>query len=98
MIKIVDACLRQVAYDAKSGGYDIDKMMTGFSKGKRDMIWMIKDAVKTLADDNGRASREHVIDLLVQKGVNRSDAQKQLEMLLTSGEMMEPKTGIIKLI
>ncbi|MEI6841135.1 MAG: minichromosome maintenance protein MCM [Methanomicrobiales archaeon] len=98
VIKIVDACLRQVAYDAKSGGYDIDKMMTGFSKGKRDMIWMIKDAVKTLADDNGRASREHVIDLLVQKGVNRSDAQKQLEMLLTSGEMMEPKTGIIKLI
>ncbi|MEI7432780.1 MAG: minichromosome maintenance protein MCM [Methanomicrobiales archaeon] len=98
VIKIVDACLRQVAYDAKSGSYDIDKMMTGFSKGKRDLIRMIKEAVKTLADDNGRASREHVIDLLVQKGINRDDAQKQLEMLLTSGEAMEPKSGIIKLI
>jgi replicative DNA helicase Mcm len=98
VIKIVDACLRQVAYDAKSGSYDIDKMMTGFSKGKRDLIRMIKEAVKTLADDNGRASREHVIDLLVQKGINRDDAHKQLEMLLTSGEAMEPKSGIIKLI
>ncbi len=98
MIKIVDTCLRQVAYDAKSGSYDIDKMMTGFSKGKRDLIRMIKEAVKTLADDSGRASREHVLDLLVQKGINRDDARKQLEMLLTSGEAMEPKSGIIKLI
>jgi len=98
VIKIVDACLRQVAYDAKSGSYDIDKMMTGFSKGKRDLIRMIKEAVKTLADDSGRASREHVLDLLVQKGINRDDARKQLEMLLTSGEAMEPKSGIIKLI
>jgi len=98
VIKIVDACLRQVAYDAKSGSYDIDKMMTGFSKGKRDLIRMIKEAIKSLADDNGRASREHVIDNLVQKGINRDDAQRQLEMLLTSGEAMEPKSGIIKLI
>jgi replicative DNA helicase Mcm len=98
VIKIVDACLRQVAYDAKSGSYDIDKMMTGFSKGKRDLIRMIKEAIKSLADDNGRASREHVLDNLVQKGINRDDAQRQLEMLLTSGEAMEPKSGIIKLI
>ncbi len=98
VIKIVDACLRQVAYDAKSGSYDIDKMMTGFSKGKRDLIRMIKEAIKSLADDNGRASREHVLDNLVQKGINRDDAHRQLEMLLTSGEAMEPKSGIIKLI
>ncbi len=98
VIKIVDTCLRQVAYDAKSGSYDIDKMMTGFSKGKRDLIRMLKEAIKSLADDNGRASREHVLDLLVQKGINRDDARRQLEMLLTSGEAMEPKSGIIKLI
>ena len=98
VIKIVDACLRQVAYDSKSGGYDIDKVMTGYSKGKRDLIRMIKEAVKTLADNSGRASREHVINLLVEKKVERGEAERQLEMLLTSGEMMEPKTGIIKLI
>ena len=98
VIKTVDACLRQVAYDAKTGSYDIDKMMTGYSKGKRDLIRMIKEAIKALADENGRASREHVLDLLVQRGVSRDEARKQLEMLLTSGEAMEPKTGIIKLI
>jgi len=98
VIKIVDTCLRQVAYDAKSGSYDIDKMMTGFSKGKRDLIRIIKETIKSLADDTGRVSREHVLDNLVQKGINRDDARKQLEMLLNSGDVMEPKSGIIKLI
>ncbi len=98
VIKIVDACLRQVAYDSKTGGYDIDKMMTGYSKGKRDLIRIIKDAIKGVADEKGRASRDRVVDVLVQQGINRDDAYRQLEMLRNNGELMQPKDGIIQLI
>lgn len=75
-----------------------DKMMVGYSKGKRELIRKIKDAIKELADENGRAAREIVLDLLVQKGIDRAEAQKQLEMLLTSGEAMETTKGVISLI
>jgi replicative DNA helicase Mcm len=98
VVHIVDTCLRQVAYDAKTGSFDIDKMMTGFSKVKRDLIRMIKETIKGLADETGRAPKEQVIEVLSQKGISREEAQKQIEMFLRQGEAMEPKAGFIKLI
>ncbi len=98
VVHIVDTCLRQVAYDAKTGSFDIDKMMTGFSKVKRDLIRLIKETIKGLADETGRAPKEQVIEVLSQKGISREDAQKQIEMFLRQGEAMEPKSGFIKLI
>ena len=87
-----------MAYDAKTGSFDIDKMMTGFSKVKRDLIRLIKETIKGLADETGRAPKEQVIEVLSQKGISREDAQKQIEMFLRQGEAMEPKSGFIKLI
>ncbi|MFA7153339.1 MAG: minichromosome maintenance protein MCM, partial [Methanoregulaceae archaeon] len=98
VVKIVDTCLRQVAYDAKSGSFDIDRVVTGFSKGKRDLIRMIKLAIRELADDNGRAQIEDVITRLVQEGHSRDEIRLQIDMFLRQGEAMEPKQGIIKLI
>ncbi|KQC05009.1 MAG: AAA family ATPase [Methanolinea sp. SDB] len=98
VVKIVDTCLRQVAYDAKSGSFDIDRVVTGFSKGKRDLIRMIKLAIRDLADDNGRAQIEDVITRLIQEGHSREEIRLQIDMFLRHGEAMEPKPGIIKLI
>ncbi len=98
VVRIVDACLRQVAYDAKSGFFDIDKVITGISKGKRDLIRMIKEVVRNIADETGRAKIDQVVDALVQSGFERDEIQKQIQAFLRQGEAMEPKPGIIKLI
>jgi len=98
VVKIVDTCLRQVAYDAKTGSFDIDRVVTGFSKGKRDLIRMIKEAIRDIADDTGRAQIEEVITRLTQKGFSREEIKLQIDMFLRQGEAMEPKQGIIKLI
>jgi replicative DNA helicase Mcm len=98
VVQIVDRCLRQVAYDAQSGTFDIDKLVTGFPKGKRDMIRKVKEAIRDLADENGRAKIEDVTEHLLRQGLAREDVDEQVKMLLRYGEAIEPKKGIIKLI
>lgn len=98
VVYIVDTCLRQIAYDAKSGTFDIDKVVTGISKGKRDLIRTIKEVIRQIADENGRAPIDEVVEQITRKGFPRDEIQKQIEMFLRQGEAMEPKPGIIKLI
>jgi replicative DNA helicase Mcm len=98
VVNIVDTCLRQIAYDAKTGTFDIDKVVTGISKGKRDLIRTIKEVIREIADENGRAPIDEVVEQITRKGFTRDEIQKQIEMFLRQGEAMEPKPGIIKLI
>jgi replicative DNA helicase Mcm len=98
VVHIVDACLRQVAYDAKTGTFDIDKVATGFSKGKRDLIRLVKDAIREIGGDSKRAQADQVVDSVVQRGFSKDEVTKIIEMLLRSGEAIEPTAGVIKLI
>jgi replicative DNA helicase Mcm len=98
VINIVDTCLRQVAYDAKTGTFDIDKVVTGISKGRRDLIRTIKEVIRQMADESGRAQIDGVIDQIAREGYQRDEIRKQIDMFLRQGEAMEPKPGIIKLI
>ncbi len=99
VVHIVDTCLRQVAYDAKTGQFDIDKVVTGISKGRRDLIRTIKEVIRDVADETtGRAKIDEVIELVSRHGFSRDEIKKQIELFLRQGEAMEPKSGVIKLI
>jgi replicative DNA helicase Mcm len=98
VIHIVDACLRQIAYDAKTGTFDIDKVVTGISKEKRDIVRVIKDAIRDVGGDSRRAAIDQVIDAVSARGFARDKVKEGIEMLLRHGEAMEPKSGIIQLI
>lgn len=98
VVRIVDTCLRQVAYDPKTGTFDIDKVATGISKVKRDVIRAIKEAIRENADASGRAQIPQITDLLIKQGFERDNVRKQIDYLLRAGEAMEPSHGFIKLI
>jgi replicative DNA helicase Mcm len=100
VVNIVDACLRQVAYDARSGTLDIDRVATGIPKGRRDLIRMIKETIRELAreTENDRVPISDVLDIISQKGFPRDDIRRQIDFFLREGEAMEPKPGFIKLI
>ncbi len=98
VIHIVDACLRQIAYDARTGTFDIDKVVTGISKEKRDIVRVIKDAIRDIGGEGKRAAIDQVIDMASQKGFARDKVREGIDMLLRNGEAMEPKNGIIQLI
>jgi replicative DNA helicase Mcm len=98
VIHIVDACLRQIAYDAKTGNFDIDKVATGISKEKRDIIRVIKDAIRDIGGEGRRAAIEQVLEAVSSKGFAHDKVREGIDMLLRHGEAMEPKQGIIQLI
>jgi replicative DNA helicase Mcm len=98
VIHIVDACLRQIAYDAKTGNFDIDKVATGISKEKRDIFRVIKDAIRDIGGEGRRAAIEQVIEAATSKGFAHDKVREGIDMLLRHGEAMEPKQGIIQLI
>ncbi|MFH0966807.1 MAG: minichromosome maintenance protein MCM [Methanobacteriota archaeon] len=97
-IRIIDTCLRQVAYDPSTGSFDIDMVVTGVSKGKRDLIRTIKQVIRDTADENGRAHIEDVIERVRAQGFDMDNVDKQVKAMIRSGEAMEPKNGVIKLI
>ncbi|MDD1715812.1 MAG: AAA family ATPase, partial [Methanolinea sp.] len=100
VVNIVDLCLRQVAYDAKSGSFDIDRVVTGIPKGRRDLIRLIKETIREIVreTDNDRVAIPELLDRVSQKGFPRDDIRKQIDQFLREGEAMEPKSGFIKLI
>jgi len=98
VIHIVDACLRQIAYDARTGSFDIDKIATGISKEKRDIVRVIKDAIRDIGGEGRRAAKDQVIELVVSKGFSKDKVETGIDMLVRSGEAMEPKLGILQLI
>lgn len=100
VIKIVDTCLREVAYDAKTGTFDIDKVVTGISKGRRDLIRVIKQTIRQIQKDTGndRIAVAELIDLLTPQGFSRDEIDAQIKVFLREGEAMEPKSGFVKLI
>ncbi len=97
ILKIVDACLRQVAYDAETGNFDIDKLVTGVTKSQRDIIRSVKETIRNVCDDSGGQARvDEVIDILVQQGFGRDKVEHTIEQLKRGGELLEPRHGLIK--
>jgi replicative DNA helicase Mcm len=98
VIHIVDTCLRQVAYDAESGAFDIDKLVTGVPKAQRDVIRAVKEVIREMGGESREARMDQVVEIVTQQGFAREKVENILRMLLRDGEALEPRHGIIKLI
>jgi replicative DNA helicase Mcm len=98
VIHIVDTCLRQVAYDAESGAFDIDKLVTGVPKSQRDVIRAVKEVIRDLGGESREARMDQVTEIVTQQGFTREKVENILKMFLRDGEALEPRHGIIKLI
>lgn len=98
VIAIADRCLKKVAYDAETGTYDIDKLVTGVPKKRRDIARLLKETIRELADEKGMAQISDIVSTLIASGYNREDIEKMIEQMKNSGEAMEPRHGVIRLI
>jgi len=55
-VQLVDACLRDVAYDPKSGKFDIDRVICNTSSAQRSHIAMIKNSLQCNQNRMSRVS------------------------------------------
>jgi replicative DNA helicase Mcm len=98
VVRIVDTCLRMVAYDAESGSFDIDKLVTGVPKAQRDIIRTIKEVIRELGGESNKARVSEVVERMISLGFERTKVESQLELLIRHGEAIEPRHGVLQLI
>lgn len=78
--------------------YDIDKMMTGFTKGKLDSIRLFKETARELTDKKDSTAKSSVVEQLVKKGMSIDDIDNTMNLLLKTGEILETGPGRIKVV
>ncbi|MBI2576515.1 hypothetical protein HYV84_04840 [Candidatus Woesearchaeota archaeon] len=95
-IRILEQCLMDVGFDRETGKIDIDRIATGVSAAARSNIMIIKEIINDIEEKVGAAvPLEDVLAAAKEKGVPEEKADEVIEKLKRSGEIFEPKHGII---
>ena len=92
IIEIVRSSLEDVGMDPETGEFDADVIEAGTSKSQRDRIKNIKGIIEELEGeyDDG-APVEEVLDRAEEVGMERDDAEHEIEKLRRQGDVYEPK-------
>ncbi len=96
-IELLDFCLRQVAFDEKTGTIDIDRIATEIPASQRNKIVLVKEIVIELERTTNKKelSIEEVYKVGQQKGLTQTELDEIIEKLKRSGDIFEPKRGVI---
>ncbi|MFH0977816.1 MAG: minichromosome maintenance protein MCM [Candidatus Woesearchaeota archaeon] len=95
-INLLDYCLRQIALDEETGTIDIDRIATGITATQRTRIVSIKEIIVELENKLGKTIPiEDIMRLATEKGMDESDVESAIEKLKRSGDIYEPRHGII---
>lgn len=93
-VQLVDACLRDVAYDANAKCFDIDRVICNTSSAQRSHIAIIKNALTGY----GRPMPMADLYLSVVNHLNRMEADAALERMQINCWITISRTGDVKLL
>lgn len=94
VIRVVDTCLKQVAYDPQTGALDIDKVVGGASASQRKITRDAKNTIKTLKD---AATQTNFTQSMSDLGYTPKESDEILNKLLKDGDCFINPKNIIKL-
>jgi replicative DNA helicase Mcm len=98
-VELLDFCLRQVAFDEKTGTFDIDRIATDTPASTRNKILTLKEIINDLESKVGKTiPLEDIMKACQEKEITESEADEMLQKLKRSGDIYEPKRGFISKI
>jgi replicative DNA helicase Mcm len=98
VVKILEACLRKVGVDPETGFLDADIIASGTSKSTRDRTKSIKEIVKEVSREHqGLAPLDAVLNMAEEAGMDRAKAEEIIERLRQDGDLIEQRTGMLRL-
>ena len=100
VIKIVDRCLRDVAYDPNTNTFDIDRVETGLTQRKRTLVRDILDTIKKLSENSEKksATKEDVYNDLAAKNYGKDEVMKAIDDMHRDGLIMMPNKDMVRLL
>ncbi len=98
-IELLDYCLRQIAFDEKTGSFDIDRWATDTPASSRNKLHIIMEIIKDLEAKVGKnIPVEDLIKAAEEKEINEGEAEEILQKLKRAGDVFEPRRGFISRI
>ncbi len=96
-IELLHSCLSQVGIDPETGKLDSDMITTGISTSQRGKIVHIKEIINDLEKRLGKdIPIEDVVKEAEEKDIDKSTCEEVIEKLRRSGDIFEPKPGMIR--
>ncbi len=97
-ITLLKHCLMQVGFDPETGKMDIDRI-SGIPASVRGKIVTIKEIINQLEQKVGKQIPvEDIIVEATDRGIKEEDIKEAIEKLKRSGDVFEPKQGVIQKI
>ncbi len=98
-INLLNFCLRQIAFDEETGSIDIDRIASEMPASQRSKIINVKEIISELEAKIGKTiSIDAVVDAAKKKGISEEDAEEAIEKLKRTGNIFEPRPGVISRI
>jgi replicative DNA helicase Mcm len=98
-INLLNFCLRQIAFDEETGTIDIDRIATEMPASQRGKIVSIREIIIELENKLGKTVPiEEVISAAREKGLSEEEVDEAIEKLKRTGNIFEPRPGIISRI
>ncbi|MFW5746519.1 MAG: minichromosome maintenance protein MCM [Nanoarchaeota archaeon] len=98
-ISLLQYCLNQIGVDPETGNIDIDKFQGGVRSSERSKIINIRELIKELEEKFGKLIPvEEIIAAAAQKGIDSDKVEEAINKLKLSGDVYEPKRGLISRI
>lgn len=97
-VELMDFCLRQVAFDEKTGTFDVDRLSETPASTRNKLITM-KEIIHELEAKVGKAIPiEDIIKTALEKEITEAESEEILQKLKRAGDIFEPRRGFISRI
>jgi len=94
VIRLMKECLRRVGVDPETKRFDIDAIMTGRPKTKRERLSRVLEIIKGYYSEKGKEiSEKELMELAKEEGIPSSLVREAINVFLKSGDIYEPKSG-----
>jgi replicative DNA helicase Mcm len=98
-ISLLNHCLSQVGVDPETGKIDIDRISTGVTATERSKIVGVREIISELEAKGGKTIKvEDIYNLAAEKGLDEGKVDAAIEKLKRTGDIFEPKSGVIQRI
>jgi len=95
-IELLKISLTQVGYDEETKTFDIDKITSGISAGKRSKILVVRETIAQLESRLGKLIPLEELEKALEGKLSPVELEDSITQLSKSGDIFRPKKGFIQ--